>query len=87
MSDEARKEQKVKAKALKVKYKSATLEDFIEQYAKDISRTGMWKKAPKPPAQETICPLASMLSLRNGIGPEVTTSSASSTIEVGQSRG
>jgi len=50
MSDEARKEQKVKAKALKVKYKSATLEDFIEQYAKDISRTGMWIKTPKPPA-------------------------------------
>ncbi|MDB4931992.1 MAG: TolA protein, partial [Myxococcaceae bacterium] len=50
MSDEPRKEQKVKAKALKVKYKSATLEDFIEQYAKDISRTGMWIKTPKPPA-------------------------------------
>jgi uncharacterized protein (TIGR02266 family) len=50
MSDEPRKEQKVKAKALKVKYKSATLDDFIEQYAKDISRTGMWIKTPKPPA-------------------------------------
>ncbi len=50
MSDEARKEHKVKAKALKVKYKSATLEDFIVQYAKDISRSGMWIKTPKPPA-------------------------------------
>ena len=36
MTEEVRKDQKVKAQTLKAKYKSATLDEFIEQYAKDI---------------------------------------------------
>ena len=35
---------------LKVKYKSATVDAFIEQYALDLSRDGIFVKTAKPPA-------------------------------------
>ena len=34
--------------SLKIRYKSATLEDFIERYSSDISRGGVFIKAKKP---------------------------------------
>jgi len=54
MSDETRKDQRVKVQTLKAKYKSATLEQFIEHYAGDISRGGIFIKTPKPAAIGTM---------------------------------
>jgi uncharacterized protein (TIGR02266 family) len=47
MSDD-RKDQRVKVPTLKAKYKSATVDEFIDQYAGDISRGGIFIKTPKP---------------------------------------
>lgn len=51
---EDRKDQRVKVQTLKAKYKSATVEEFIEQYAADISRGGIFIKTPKPPPNGTL---------------------------------
>jgi len=40
--------------SLKIRYKSATLEDFIERYSSDISRGGVFIKAKKPLAVGTL---------------------------------
>ena len=40
--------------ALKVRFKSATLDEFIEQYAQDISKGGAFIKAKKPMAVGTL---------------------------------
>lgn len=40
--------------SLKIRYKSATLEDFIERYSMDISRGGVFIKAKKPLAVGTL---------------------------------
>jgi uncharacterized protein (TIGR02266 family) len=50
MAEETRKDQRVKAQTLRARYKSTTVDEFIEQYSKDISRSGMFIKTPKPPA-------------------------------------
>jgi uncharacterized protein (TIGR02266 family) len=49
MSDD-RKDQRVKVQTLKAKYKSATVDEFIDQYAGDVSRGGIFIKTPKPSA-------------------------------------
>jgi uncharacterized protein (TIGR02266 family) len=51
---EEKKDQRVKAPVLRAKYKSRTLDEFIEKYSRDISRSGMWIKSPKPPALGTL---------------------------------
>lgn len=40
--------------SIKVRFKSATLDEFIEQYSLDISRGGIFIKAPKPMAVGTL---------------------------------
>ncbi|MBI5514709.1 MAG: PilZ domain-containing protein [Deltaproteobacteria bacterium] len=60
MSEDARKEapkEKVKAVTLRAKYKSATLDEFIDQYARYISRSGIFIKSPKPPEIGTLLKL------------------------------
>jgi len=51
---EEKKDQRVKAPVLRARYKSRTLDEFIEKYSRDISRSGMWIKSPKPPALGTL---------------------------------
>ena len=47
MSDD-RKDQRIKVPTLKAKYKSATIDEFIDQYAIDISRGGIFIKTKTP---------------------------------------
>jgi uncharacterized protein (TIGR02266 family) len=58
--------------SLKIRYKSATLEDFIERYSSDISRGGVFIKAKKPLAVGTLLKFEFMLqdasSLIHGVG-------------------
>ena len=52
--EDTRKDQRVKVQTLKAKYKSATIDEFIEQYAGDISRSGIFIKTPKPAPNGTL---------------------------------
>jgi len=58
--------------SLKIRYKSATLEDFIERYSCDISRGGIFIKAKKPLAVGTLLKFEFMLqdesTLIHGVG-------------------
>jgi uncharacterized protein (TIGR02266 family) len=58
--------------SLKIRYKSATLEDFIERYSIDISRGGVFIKAKKPLAVGTLLKFEFMLqdqsTLIHGVG-------------------
>ncbi|MGB3053118.1 MAG: TIGR02266 family protein [Polyangiales bacterium] len=58
--------------SLKIRYKSATLEDFIERYSTDISRGGVFIKAKKPLAVGTLLKFEFMLqdesTLIHGVG-------------------
>ena len=58
--------------SLKIRYKSATLEDFIERYSMDISRGGVFLKAKKPLAVGTLLKFEFMLqdqsTLIHGVG-------------------
>jgi uncharacterized protein (TIGR02266 family) len=58
--------------SLKIRYKSATLEDFIERYSMDISRGGVFIKAKKPLAVGTLLKFEFMLqdqsTLIHGVG-------------------
>ncbi len=54
MAEDTKKDQRVKAPVLRAKYKSRTLDEFIEKYSRDISRSGMWIKSAKPPALGTL---------------------------------
>jgi uncharacterized protein (TIGR02266 family) len=58
--------------SLKVRYKSATLEDFIERYSNDISRGGVFIKAKKPLAVGTLLKFEFILqdqsTLLHGVG-------------------
>ena len=58
--------------SLKIRYKSATLEDFIERYSCDISRGGVFIKAKKPLAVGTLLKFEFMLqdesTLIHGVG-------------------
>jgi len=58
--------------SLKIRYKSATLEDFIERYSSDISRGGVFIKARKPLAVGTLLKFEFMLqdesTLIHGVG-------------------
>ena len=58
--------------SLKIRYKSATLEDFIERYSTDISRGGVFIKASKPLPVGTLLKFEFMLqdqsTLIHGVG-------------------
>ena len=58
--------------SLKIRYKSATLEDFIERYSNDISRGGVFIKAKKPLAVGTLLKFEFILqdqsTLIHGVG-------------------
>jgi uncharacterized protein (TIGR02266 family) len=58
--------------SLKIRYKSATLEDFIERYSNDISRGGIFIKAKKPLAVGTLLKFEFILqdqsTLIHGVG-------------------
>jgi uncharacterized protein (TIGR02266 family) len=68
---EARKDKRTLL-SLKIRYKSATLEDFIERYSNDISRGGVFIKAKKPLAVGTLLKFEFMLqdqsTLIHGVG-------------------
>jgi uncharacterized protein (TIGR02266 family) len=70
MSD-ARKDRRTLL-SLKIRYKSATLEDFIERYSMDISGGGVFIKAKKPLAVGTLLKFEFMLhdqsTLIHGVG-------------------
>lgn len=48
MSDETRKDQRAKVLSLNVRYKSATVDEFIEHHSHDISKGGIFIKTPNP---------------------------------------
>ncbi len=58
--------------SLKIRYKSASLEDFIERYSSDISRGGVFIKAKKPLAVGTLLKFEFILqdqsTLIHGVG-------------------
>ncbi len=58
--------------SLRIRYKSATLEDFIERYSSDISRGGVFIKAKKPLAVGTLLKFEFILqdhsTLIHGVG-------------------
>ena len=58
--------------SLKIRFKSATLEDFIERYSSDISRGGVFIKAKKPLAVGTLLKFEFLLqdqsTLIHGVG-------------------
>jgi len=68
---EARKDRRTLL-SLKIRYKSASLEDFIERYSNDISRGGVFIKAKKPLAVGTLLKFEFMLqdesTLIHGVG-------------------
>ena len=47
MAADTRKDKRAPV-SLKVRFKSATLDEFMEQYAKDISRGGVFIKSKQP---------------------------------------
>ena len=48
MTQETRKDRRVKVVSLNVRYRSATLEEFIENHAHDVSRGGLFIKTANP---------------------------------------
>jgi len=68
---EARKDRRTLL-SMKIRYKSASLEDFIERYSNDISRGGIFIKAKKPLAVGTLLKFEFLLqdesTLIHGVG-------------------
>ncbi|HEX3771101.1 MAG TPA: TIGR02266 family protein [Polyangiaceae bacterium] len=48
MTQDTRKDRRVKIVSLNVRYKSATVDEFIENHAHDVSRGGIYIKTPSP---------------------------------------
>jgi uncharacterized protein (TIGR02266 family) len=48
MNQDTRKDQRVKVVSLQVRYKSATVDEFIENHSHDVSRGGIFVKTPSP---------------------------------------
>ena len=48
MGQETRKDPRAKVLTMTVRYKSATLDEFIEHHSHDVSRGGMFIKTPSP---------------------------------------
>ncbi len=54
MSQDTRKEKRAKVVSLNVRYKSATIDEFIEHHSHDVSRGGLFVKTPTPFAPGTL---------------------------------
>src|SRR6476619_6908428 len=48
MTQDTRKDPRAKVLTMTVRYKSATLDEFIEHHSHDVSRGGMFIKTPSP---------------------------------------
>ena len=48
MNQDTRKDRRVKIVSLNVRYKSATVDEFIENHAHDVSRGGIYIKTANP---------------------------------------
>src|ERR1700690_1908649 len=48
MAENTRKDPRAKVLSMTVRYKSATLDEFIEHHSHDVSRGGMYIKTPQP---------------------------------------
>src|SRR6266508_2908605 len=48
MSQDTRKDKRAKVVSLNVRYKSATVDEFIENHSHDVSRGGIFIKTPSP---------------------------------------
>lgn len=54
MSQDTRKDKRAKVVSLNVRYKSATVDEFIEHHSHDVSRGGIFVKTPSPFAPGTL---------------------------------
>ena len=56
MTQDTRKDRRVKIVSLNVRYKSATVDEFIENHAHDVSRGGIFIKTgnPFPPLEHSL---------------------------------
>ena len=54
MSQDTRKDKRAKVVSLNVRYKSATVDEFIENHSHDVSRGGIFVKTPTPFAPGTL---------------------------------
>jgi uncharacterized protein (TIGR02266 family) len=54
MSQDTRKDQRARVVSLNVRYKSATVDEFIENHSHDVSRGGIFVKTPTPFAPGTL---------------------------------
>src|SRR5580704_9872391 len=72
MTQDTRKDRRVKIVSLNVRYKSATVDEFIENHAHDVSRGGIYIKTPNPFPQGTLLKfeirLASDQAVITGVG-------------------
>jgi|HubBroStandDraft_1064217.scaffolds.fasta_scaffold03078_4 uncharacterized protein (TIGR02266 family) len=72
MTQDTRKDRRVKIVSLNVRYKSATVDEFIENHAHDVSRGGIYIKTPTPFPQGTLLKfeirLASDQTVITGVG-------------------
>src|SRR5438094_10305145 len=48
MTQDTRKDRRVKIVSLNVRYKSATVDEFIENHSHDVSKGGLFIKTPTP---------------------------------------
>ena len=48
MSQDTRKDKRAKVVSLNVRYKSATVDEFIENHSHDVSKGGIFIKTPSP---------------------------------------
>ena len=48
MSNDTRKDKRAKVVSLNVRYKSATVDEFIENHSHDVSKGGIFVKTPTP---------------------------------------
>src|SRR6187397_2867945 len=48
MSQDTRKDKRAKVLSLNVRYKSATVDEFIENHSHDVSKGGLFVKTPTP---------------------------------------
>src|SRR5580692_1744987 len=72
MTQDTRKDRRVKIVSLNVRYKSATVDEFIENHAHDVSRGGIYIKTANPFAAGTLLKfeirLASDQTVITGVG-------------------
>src|SRR5512141_1979507 len=54
MSQDTRKDKRAKVVSLNVRYKSATVDEFIENHSHDVSKGGIFVKTPTPFAPGTL---------------------------------